>query len=275
MYSLEEALNSSLLFYMISEENHVGSLLISSSTYNDGKSMRLSFAFPQGHTKNTGGISIAGISEDEAIASIVELAETIGWTDFRVEVVEEATATAGEFYRIILVKTYFDLPETYVDRYSGGHLWDENKYEVEWQAEYIEASVTADGIMQFIWNAPTEISHEDVSQYQLCDFQKILDRFSSYVQIQEGWFDETGGVISKKIIISQIRLGAMKVMTTSGKYQVVPVWDFQGFAVDKYVEQQEGGFPLDENMEYTEPGLQTFVTINALSGTVIDRALGY
>lgn len=275
LYSLQDALNSSLLFYIISENKTVGAILISSSTYNNGKSMRLSFSFPQGHKESKDGTSTVGFSEKEAIAESVELAETVGWTDFRVDVIEEGTDAMGDFYRVVLVKTYFGLPETYVDQFSFGDIWDDSRYEVEWQSEYIEVFYTADGITQFTWNAPTVISEEDVSSYRLCDFQKVLDRFSSFVQIQEGWYDDSSGIISKKIVISQIRLSSMKVMTTSGKYRVVPVWDFQGFAVDKYSEQQEGGVPLNENLEYTEPGLKTFVTIDALSGTVINRALGY
>ena len=48
------------------------------------------------------------------------------------------------------------------------------------------------------------------------------------------------------------------------------------YEVNKYSRQQPGGYILDENNEYKYDAVgRSFLTINAIDGSVIDPALGY
>ncbi len=54
------------------------------------------------------------------------------------------------------------------------------------------------------------------------------------------------------------------------------VYDFFGYSVDKYSKPEEGGNALDENNEYLNK-IQgfSFLSFNAIDGSIIDRNLGY
>lgn len=272
LYTLDEILHSSLLFSIISGDKTIGGLMISSADCNDGKAMQITFMFSAISSVTP---SEETFDEDRAMQTAKDFAEEIGWSSYEPEIIEQATALGEPYYRIVLVKTYYGLPETYIGGHDLSSSLTEDQYAAKWNPESIVLYVTADGVRRADWCAPTAVSSVDSTNCRLCDFQKIQDRFLSYIQMREGWIDEDSGIVSKRIEITRIRLGVMKVKTTSGEYQMIPVWDFQGSVIDKYKEQQEGGYILDENMEYTEPGIQTLVTINALTGVVIDRAVGY
>lgn len=51
---------------------------------------------------------------------------------------------------------------------------------------------------------------------------------------------------------------------------------FFSYSVDKYSEPQPGGWQLDENNEFVNKvNGHSFLTINAIDGSIIDRNLGY
>lgn len=57
---------------------------------------------------------------------------------------------------------------------------------------------------------------------------------------------------------------------------MVPTWTFFGKTILKYTEPQPGGYPLNENNEYTSevPGY-SYMIINAIDGSIINPVLGY
>lgn len=81
-------------------------------------------------------------------------------------------------------------------------------------------------------------------------------------------------VISKTLIIDRCSLGLAKVaQKNSDKYMLIPVWDFFGYITYEYV---AGIAETDENNEITYRQAEySFLTINAIDGSVIDRNLGY
>ena len=67
----------------------------------------------------------------------------------------------------------------------------------------------------------------------------------------------------------------MKIKLADGiGYMYVPVWDFFGYSVNTYTDNTQ--LVLDKNNQKTfdEFG-KSYITINALDGSIIDRALGY
>lgn len=61
-------------------------------------------------------------------------------------------------------------------------------------------------------------------------------------------------------------------------YRLTPVWDFYGSMVEEYDEplSEGSGWATNENGEVEETALgRSFLTINAIDGSVIDRIAGY
>ena len=82
-------------------------------------------------------------------------------------------------------------------------------------------------------------------------------------------------VESKRVFVDDIQLGSMKVKLNNGSYEIHPVWNFSGYTIDKYKQQEPGGgWILDENMEHKNDRV-CFVTLDAITGELIRREVGY
>ena len=62
------------------------------------------------------------------------------------------------------------------------------------------------------------------------------------------------------------------------QYNMIPVWDCFGHFIDHYESQDKSEYVLNENNDAIideNGGIGSFLTINAIDGSVIDRNLGY
>lgn len=275
LYTLEEALKSCLLFKIMSGQDVVGSIMISSSQYNDGKSMGLSFFFPPRELDENSNAKPLTVSEADAVIQAQDFIKILGWNKYGISLKERTTNGPGDYYHIVCVKEYSGLLETFAPYATDNTFLDDELYDCEWTPEYIDFNINDDGIRRAVWNAPTKVTEVKDNMLTLLDFSQIQNKFLEHISLQEAWFDPESGIISRNIEITKARLGIMKIKMMSGMYEMVPVWDFFGYSTDKYAEQQPGGYELDENMEYRNPELRSFITINAVDGTVIDRSKGY
>lgn len=71
----------------------------------------------------------------------------------------------------------------------------------------------------------------------------------------------------------------IRELNTQSSYLVVPVWDLFGYTIDRYASAEDaGGYLLNANNELiTDDMNQTagILTINAIDGSILNRALGY
>ena len=129
------------------------------------------------------------------------------------------------------------------------------------------------GIISFFWNAPCEIQEVLATGVELLPFSKVKDIFKEQVLINTALDDNA---VKTKITIDEVKLGLMRIKSNVSEtgYMLVPVWDFFGYRVNKYNDSTE--LNVDENNQCTldEYGY-SYLTINALDGTAIDRSLGY
>ena len=126
--------------------------------------------------------------------------------------------------------------------------------------EELELYVTQDGIARADWGHAIEVTAMLSEDCELLTFEQIMDIFATVaplsIQSMEGEGNNT-------LSINRAVLGYM-CLQERGKptsYRLVPVWDFYGvrtFAREHY------DF---HNWSY--------LTINAIDGTIIDRDLGY
>ena len=119
-----------------------------------------------------------------------------------------------------------------------------------WGTEELTFIVTDEGVVQFEMLNPLNID-ETVTEYtKMKDFESIMDIFKRMILIVYANVPE-GEV--RKIEIDRIELGLMRILEpdTLDSGVIVPVWDFYG------------------------PSGETYLTINAIDGSTIDRTAGY
>ena len=146
---------------------------------------------------------------------------------------------------------------------------------VVWKNEYIEICVDDTGIVKFTWVAPAEIKDVLATNVELLPFEEIQNIFRDYIYIK-GAYDEAEDITSRQTTISEVKLGLMQVQSTQSDtgYLLVPVWDFYGYDVNTYSDGSK--LVLDESSQLTIVNHNTsYLTINAIDGSIIDRSLGY
>lgn len=142
------------------------------------------------------------------------------------------------------------------------------------QPESIFILVDYRGIVSCNWRCPSELVDTITNDVPLLSFDKIEDAFKNHIRYKFAWAP-TGDTIPDNIkSIVDINKVELNLMITAEKdnletYLVVPVWDFIG---DITYPQKV----VCTNGEELKPKYEVSVlTINAIDGTVIDRALGY
>lgn len=119
-----------------------------------------------------------------------------------------------------------------------------------WGTERVTFIVTDEGVVQFEMLNPLEVN-EIVTEYtNMKEFESIMDIFKKMILIVHANVPE-GQV--RTIEIERIELGLMRVLEPNSLDSgvLIPVWDFYG------------------------PSGETYLTINAIDGSIIDRRVGY
>ena len=117
--------------------------------------------------------------------------------------------------------------------------------------------------MYFTWESPTTVKTVNES-VALLSFDMIMEFLVQHCRSSLSWIDES--IKSISIEITQIRLCMAKISTGADEYLYVPAWDFIGISQSN----------MADGTTATENGAeQSYFTINAIDGSIIDRNLGY
>ena len=137
------------------------------------------------------------------------------------------------------------------------------------------------GVISFSLLQPMKLLNIENENVSLKPFSDIEEIFKKQITIKGAWNSSSGqdnNVISRRIVIEEARLGLMRTVRRNrpDEYLLLPVWDFYGYEVNKCAEQIYQGPKLDDNNEYTVRDFgRSYLTINAIDGSVIDRGVGY
>ncbi len=172
-------------------------------------------------------------------------------------------------YQFYYTRYLENIPITYTMATGGGYPEMDSDMET-WCYEQMNILVTEDGIEKVDFACPYELTENQKEFYDLLPFNEILDIFQKMMLVEnvdvldyENWRTYT----VDKISLGYSRIYDPKTDSKSGK--LVPVWDFFG-GIDCESEF-EGKNVQHKNYNKT----QSFMTINAMDGSVIDRELGY
>lgn len=120
------------------------------------------------------------------------------------------------------------------------------------------------GIVQFIWSNPVEVTSVMSAQVTLMPFEDIVQnaKDNMFYKVYTAYDDQV------EIEITSVRLSMMRIMRkdSPGESLLVPVWDFIG--TQRNITDGQPG-------EWSSFGDRSYVTINAIDGSSINREWGY
>ena len=136
--------------------------------------------------------------------------------------------------------------------------------------------INDEGILRFSWTNPISYKETLSENVQLLSFEKMQEVFRQQIKNVHLWNDEPD-VTNRIIVIDNITLGLMRVLQpNSDEYLLIPVWDFFGEEIYQYSEDANTQYILDNNNQIVEKReLISYLTINAIDGSIIDRGQGY
>ncbi|MCD7716330.1 MAG: DUF6034 family protein [Lachnospiraceae bacterium] len=226
---------------------------------------------------------LAGITVEEAIAVTDTYMEQLGLSDeFSVGFTTHAwknlessgftsdTYTSscidGGWY-IVYTRTLDGIPVTY-EMNEGGGLESMESTTEPWCYEFVTFIVNADGLQEAEIQNLYEVGEKKYENVDLLSFSEIAEIFEQIIVIQNTDSYED----SASLEITEVTLGYMRIYdpgADSRSGTLVPVWDFFG---SEEVHSTYDGVEYTNYIDY--PG-NSFLTINAADGTIIDRSLGY
>lgn len=217
------------------------------------------------------------VSQNDALESAKGLLQELGITEMELAKVEtgvdEAALTGKErdallddpgtkkCYIFRFSRSVNGVPTTLAEACYGIQGEDDGSYSSMWGPEYIEMYVDDSGVLIFSWFNLGDLGETINENVQLTDFEEIKEIFKKQMFFHKSWVvpqqeDNT-------IIIKEIKLGVMRVKLVDNSYAMLPVWDFIGDWTSVYNGEKNGQYGM------------SFLTINAIDGSVIDRNLGY
>lgn len=177
------------------------------------------------------------------------------------ETLEDRNETCKNVYEFMYTRCVLGVAETFTNT-AVALGTDDLTVMCPWHYERIRIFVDDEGIYALLWDSPSavEVLYEDVA---LLPFEQIQSIFEAQFMLRYGAFttDKTGG----KYEIKEVKLGLMRICekdhTTNAL--LVPVWDFFGTCTGE-----------DGSVKGLD-GFDSWLTINAIDGSIIDRQSGY
>ena len=221
------------------------------------------------------------ISEEEAISMADKLISDMGIEYMGLGNVGLEDTVKGTEYWLVY---YRDMDGTMS---SGAQGADSGlaEYRASWSQEEINIFVNDDGISIFEWKSPSELVEKKTDNVTLLDFDEAMRIFSQQILANTAYAgNDSEYVTHRQYVIDTITLSTMTVPqpNNQNEYIAVPVWDFGGYHVITYSDayqnyvREHGGYQVDEKNQrkVDESGL-SYLTINAIDGSIIDRSVGY
>lgn len=191
------------------------------------------------------------------------------------ENVYEPVESSNECFVLHYTRTIEGAPTTYTNlraQYSG-------EYDELWNYEFMSFYIDDSGILAFTWDNPKDVTQIINTNVKLLPFGNIKQVFRDQISIRNKWLDERVGYYDEtSISITRIELGMMVIKSkdTKGQYLAVPVWDFFGsysmVKSDKAVEEYHLDSKYKDDKIFNS---LSYLTINAVDGSVIDRNYGF
>lgn len=132
-------------------------------------------------------------------------------------------------------------------------------YDVKWRDERLDTLFSEEGLVGIVWENPCAVETECAEYVKLLSFAQIQDIFMKMMlKKYEGM---KGSAEPAEFEISEIRFGYIRSREErdAAEAALIPAWDFYGV------------LRQDDGTGDTESSFYSWLTINAVDGTVIER----
>lgn len=257
------------------------------------------FGYPISFTTNVDDLNNIKTSKDDAIYLGKSFIESLGQSGFEPSLIlagymQDSKSIHTELeemaqcYTIYFTRSVEGVPTTYRSTKRDGFLMSDSmkekteqaqQYAPFWPQESIELCITDSGVDYMRWEMPTKQTGVLNTNVELLPFEEIQERFQNQILIEGLWTNPNDPeLVSRKIAISHVNLGMMQVRKKDS-YDgliMIPAWNFYGSETYQYSGPIEG-MALNENNEYVNDQIvgHSFLTINAIDGSIINPILGY
>ena len=207
------------------------------------------------------------ISREEAEQQAIELAKECGVGDCEVIWTGKTTVDGKPCYSVSLGRLINGIPSMSVEPFGGTQALgvDGEEFREPWRQENIEVVIGDDGVMKFLWEYPPELDVTENENVQLMPWEEIKtlakDQLQRSLSADEFALRQEDG---QTITIDRVMLSMMRAAKKDayGEYYYLPVWDFLGTAEEE----------MDIQIVSRE---KSYLTLNAIDGSVVDRWWGY
>ena len=137
-----------------------------------------------------------------------------------------------------------------------------SNFDKAWKQEELRITVDDSGVIGFYWGYPGDISESLNPNIQMINLDEIKDIFKQQICYQRIW--SVPDVTDSLITINTMKFSFMRIkVKDENSYMILPVWDFIGDWTSTV-----------NNVQCTTTNV-SFLTVNAVDGSVIDRVKGY
>ncbi len=220
-----------------------------------------------------------GLSLENAKKLVQEKVDKMGITDLQCTGWDYAVCTnleddntlsnIGTGYHIYYNRVINGVPITQTMD-SGGNLEDMDSTMETWSYESLEFFVDKDGIASVAYRDPYSIGETKTENLSLLPFSEIMKTYEKMMVVTNA--DNMEYENSRVYDINRIVLGYARIYEPSKDAHtglLVPVWDFFG---TRKTETEYDGESYSDTTDYPT---WSYLTINAVDGSIIDRSLGY
>lgn len=216
-------------------------------------------------------------TDEDIIKTAQQAVASIGLTDF-VSAGGDIYVTYREMdgvtpdnsvYGVHFTRIVDGIPVTYTSR-TGTTVEKEDDF--VWPYEDLRLAYDDEGLVNFSWTDPYVLADRSNEYVFLMPFEEIQNIFKEMVVKSYSHITNEGAEMAFQI--RDIRLGYMRVLDREnpGRGTLIPVWDFFGSQTIKQPASTDN--PSGE-MQVIDGAYESWLTINAMDGTVINRDLGY
>lgn len=139
-----------------------------------------------------------------------------------------------------------------------------SSYAASWAPESITFLIDDTGIVNFRWQSPCEIKNTITKNTVLLPFSDISSIFDQMIYVKHADSRSYEKQDKSTLNITKVKLGLMRVLEQNKDTGlIIPVWDFFGS------QTSEGSSYKNDDPSYS------FLTINAIDGSIINRGAGY
>ncbi|HWS29794.1 MAG TPA: DUF6034 family protein [Clostridia bacterium] len=214
------------------------------------------------------------LSVDDALKISEPIAEALDqdltlFTVCAVVALADDGSTIPYGYSMVFTRKYNGVLANYVDP-SNGYLnssEEESWYNKNYPQESLKVVVDTSGICSVVYSAPQTVTKVESANAQVKSFDEIQEIFNQHIVLTKNDYDTY-------ILIDKVQLGLMRIAKpNSNEFLIIPVWDFYGNSIgatgsESHTDDEYWGMMAN----YPD---RSFLTINAIDGSIIDRSTGY